>query len=208
MRVRHLNDFEIQGLLDRRDRAQGEKVPGEIYLQDLEAQEHLDNCPTCLAEVALYRGLYSELGGSDQTYLPKNFARKVTFLLPPFRAQRTRMRLQLAAVWVLALLVSLTWFLSRLDWQGLIGESALVVLPKYVAVKTWLMATVGSISMPEFDPAGLWPPMADLLESLQTALLTDGTPANLIILAGIALLLVGSLDQLYSTSLQRRRNLR
>jgi len=208
MRLRHLNDFEIQGMLDRRSSAPASNVPGETYLKDLEAQEHLDSCPECLGEVELYRELFCDLSEPTVNFLPRNFARKVTFCLPPFKALRTRARLQLAAAWGSALLLALLWFLSKLDWQGLFAKAGLVLVPRYVAVENWITSTISSFSLPEFSWPELWPPLAALLESFQGAFLTEGGPANLIILAAIALLLVASLDRLYVNSMHHQHERR
>ena len=205
MRVRHLNDFEIQGLLDRRAAAPDTDVSGERYLKDLEAQEHLDNCPTCLAEAAMYRRLFGELNESDDCRLPKNFASKVTFSLPPFRAQRTRARLQLAGIWVTIGLVSLAWFLSRLDWSGIVGKLSLSATMKLVALKSWLTTVAGDITLPNFDLARFWEPVTDFMESFEQGLATDGSAVSFVVLAGCVLILIASLDSLYRVGTRRQR---
>jgi len=205
MRVRHLNDFEIQGLLDRRAAAPSSDVPGERYLKDLEAQEHLDNCPTCLDEVAMYRRLFGELDEYDECHLPKNFASKVTFSLPPFRARRTRARLRMAGIWAVAALVSLVWFLSKLDWNGIVGKLSLYGVLKLTTLKTWLTTVTGGWSLPSFDLARFWKPVTDFTESIEQALATDGSAVSFVVLAGCVLMLIASLDRLYLTSTRRQR---
>lgn len=205
MRVRHLNDFEIQGLLERRATASESDIPGERYLQDLDAQEHLDNCPTCLAEVALYRRLFGELEESDDVVLPKNFASKVTFSLPPFRAHRTRARLRIAAIWAGAALLTIAWFLSKLNWPGIIGKLSLTVTPKLVAVKSWLTTVADAVPWLSFDPARFWKPVTDLLEGVEQGLATDGSAVSFIVLAAVVLTAIASLDRLYFKGMRRER---
>jgi hypothetical protein len=208
MRVRHLNDFEIQGLLDRRAAAPESDVPGERYLKDLEAQEHLDNCPTCLGEIAMYRRLFGELAETDETCLPKNFASKVTFSLPPFRARRTRARLQLAAAWSGAALVTLVWFLGKLNWAGIIGKTSLYGILKLTALKTWLTSVTGGLSLPSLDFARFCKPVTDFIESFEQGLATDGSAVSFVVLAACVLTLIASLDRLYLRSSRRRHNSR
>jgi len=205
MRVRHLNDFEIQGLLDRRAAAPESDVPGERYLKDLEAQEHLDNCPVCLAEVAMYRRLFGELTESDRCRLPKNFASKVTFSLPPFRVQRTRARLQMAGIWASVALITLGWFLSKLNWSGIVGKLGLYGVLNLASLKTWLTTVTGGLSLPSFDLARFWMPVTDLTESIEQALATDGSAVSFVILAVCVLTLIASLDRLYLSSTRRQR---
>ena len=200
MRVRHLNDFEIQGLLDRRAVAPSSNVLGERYLKDLEAQEHLDNCPTCLAEVAAYRRLFGELDESDECYLPRNFASKVTFSLPPFRARRTRARLQMVGIWAVAAMVSLIWFFSKLDWNGIVGKLSLYGVLKLTALKVWLTTVTGGLSLPSFDLARFWKPVSNFTDSIEQALATDGSAVGFVVLTGCVLILIASLDNLYLTS--------
>lgn len=206
MRVRHLNDFEIQGLLDRRASAPKYDVPGERYLKDLEAQEHLDNCPSCLSEVAMYRRLFGELDQSDDCGLPKNFASKVTFSLPPFRAHRTRARVQLAGAWGGVALVALTWFLTKLNWSGIVGKVSLYGVLKLTTLKIWLTALTGGWSLPSLDLARFWKPVTDFIESFEQGLATDGSAVSFVVLVACVLMLVASLDRLYLSSSRRQRD--
>ncbi|MCD6249441.1 MAG: hypothetical protein J7J98_03800 [candidate division Zixibacteria bacterium] len=205
MRVRHLNDFEIQGLLDRRATAPESDVPGERYLKDLEAQEHLDNCPTCLAEVAMYRRLFGELDESNECHLPRNFASKVTFSLPPFRARRTKARLQMAGIWAVASMVSLAWFLSKLDWNGIVGKLSLYGVLKLTALKAWLTTVTGGLSLPSFDLVRFWKPVSNFTNSIEQALATDGSAVGFVVLTACVLILIASLDNLYLTSTRHHR---
>lgn len=205
MRVRHLNDIEIQGLLDRRASALESDIPGERYLKDLEAQEHLDNCPTCLAEVAMYRKLFGELGEADDCDLPRNFASKVTFSLPPFRAKRTRARLQLGAIWSGVALISLAWFLSKLNWTGIIGKLSVFAVMQLAPLKASLSSMIGDWTLPSLDLARFWSPVTEFAESFQNALATDGSAVSFVVLAACVLTLIASLDRLYSTSTRRQR---
>ncbi len=205
MRVRHLNDIEIQGLLDRRASALDSDIPGERYLKDLEAQEHLDNCPSCLAEVALYRRLFGELAETDDCHLPRNFASKVTFSLPPFRARRTRTRLQLAAVWSGVALISLVWFLIKLNWTGIIGKLSVYTVLTLAPLKGWLSSMLDDLTLPNLDLARFWSPVTEFAESFQHALATDGSAVSFVVLAACVLTLIASLDRLYSTSTRRQR---
>jgi hypothetical protein len=205
MRVRHLSDIEIQALLDRRNRAPGSSVSGEIYLKDLEAQEHLDSCPYCLGEIALYRELFSDLGGEDDSYLPRSFARKVTFSLPPFKAQRTRLRLQIAGAWAAALLASLLWYLAKLDWNNLTVKVASFLMPKLGIAKAWVSAAWGAVSLPEISLAFLWTPLGSMLGRIENAFLTEASDVSMLVWSIIALALIGSLDRLYLGSLRQSR---
>ncbi len=212
MRVRHLTDFEIQGMLDRRHIATTDDVPGQVYLKDLDAQEHLDRCPVCQAELALYRELYGELETTEEFSLPKNFARDVTFSLPPFRQQRTRARMQIAAAWGMALLISLFWLVGRVDWFGLVTKGVVFVAPKIAAGQLWLGATVGDISLsgfelPQFELPNLWGALVAASEVAQKAFFSESASVTFMILAGVALVLIGSLDKLYQTAASRREDL-
>ncbi len=208
MRVRHLTDFEIQGLLDRRGSAPMADVPGPVYLKDLEAQEHLDNCPICRSEVDQYRELYGTLEQANVCFLPRNFARKVTFSLPPFKAQRTRVRLQTAAAWGLAGLVSLIWYLGHLNWSSLLAEVSLFVVPQYLALKMSLMASISLLSLPQIVWPSLWPPAVAFLASVWEVFVSEGGATNLIALAATVLVLIGSLDRLFLASVLRQRDIR
>ena len=205
MRVRHLNDIEIQGLLDRRASASGTDIPGGRYLKDLEAQEHLDNCPDCLAEVALYRRLFGELDESDECRLPRNFASKVTFSLPPFRAKRTRARMQLAGVWAGVALITLTWFLIKLNWIGIVAKVSVFGILKLTALKVWLTAVVGDLSLPSLDLTRFRSPVTKFIGSFEKGLATDGSAVSFVVLACCVLMLMASLDRLFLTSTRRKR---
>jgi hypothetical protein len=212
MRVRHLTDFEIQGMMDRRHIATTDDVPGQVYLKDLDSQEHLDRCPACQAEVNLYRELYVDLGTVEEVSLPKNFARDVTFSLPPFTALRTRSRLQMAAAWGMALLVSLFWFAGRIDWAGLLTKGVVFLAPKVAAVQLWVNATVGDISLPafelpKFEVPNLWAALVTASEVAQQAFFSESASVNFMILAAVALVLIGSLDKLYQTAASRQKDL-
>jgi anti-sigma factor RsiW len=204
MRLRHLTDIEIQALLDRRTVLEPAEVPGPIYLKDLDSQEHLDHCPACKAELEMYRELYSGLGRAEVAYLPRNFATKVTFSLPPFRAQRTRARLQVASVWAASLLASLVWLLGRVDWSILAARAVTSGFGWWSQTKAMVMVFWAMIPHPDFDLTRLLTQAHGISDSITRALATDGSPAPVVLVAGLVLLLAAWLDRLYLGSLLRR----
>jgi hypothetical protein len=205
MRVRHLNDFELQGLLDRRGSATPPAVPGIQYVKDLEAQEHLDNCAVCRAEMELYRELFGQLQTTEPNFLPRNFARKVTFSLPPFRAWRTRARLQFAALWGAALITTLLWLMLRIDWSKLVGELLLIAVPKINQVAVWLSSVWELIPVPEFNFAALAAPFMLIYRSVGQAFTLDFGPTHLVILAIAAVFMIDYLDRVFLSSLLSSR---
>ncbi|MEW5795725.1 MAG: hypothetical protein AB1772_05125 [Candidatus Zixiibacteriota bacterium] len=204
MRVRHLTDIEIQALLDRREIGPLIGVSGGRYRKDLDSQEHLDNCPVCRSEMETYRDLYVELGSSGKVILPKNFARKVTFSLPPFRARRTRARLQSAGIWLASLAISLLWLVGQVPVDLIIVQAAGAVMNWQQQVVA--MLNVLSAVFPLSDMVAIWvvAPLASAVDTVQRALVVEGGPANTIVLAGMALALIAWVDCLYQTTLRQR----
>jgi len=205
MRLRHLTDIEIQALLDRRTVLEPPEVPGAIYLKDLDSQEHLDHCPACQAELETYRELYAGLGRSRVSYLPRNFATKVTFSLPPFRAQRTRARLQLATIWATSLLAGMAWLLGRVDWSILAARAITATLGWWCHTKATVAVFWALIPRPDLDLARLLTPVHGLSDSITRALGSEAGPAPIVLVAGLVLLMAAWLDRIYLGSLLRRR---
>jgi len=205
MRLRHLSDIEIQALLDRRTVLEPPEVPGTVYLKDLDSQEHLDHCPVCKAELETYRELYAGLGRSEVSYLPRNFATKVTFSLPPFRAQRTRARLQLASIWATSLLAGLAWLLGRVDWSILAARAITTMLGWWCHTKTMVAVFWATIPRPDFDLTRLLTPVHGLADSITKALANEAGPAHVVLVAGLILLMAAWLDYIYLGSLRHRR---
>ena len=205
MRVRHLTDIELQGLLDRRDIAVPTQVPGSLYLKDMDSQEHVDNCPDCRAELELYRQLYCELGQPVEIKLPKNFATRVTFSLPPFKAQRTRARLQMAAIWGTSLLISLFWIIAQLDVASLVARSMVTGYEWYRELTVALFALGGLVPRFEIGVLHYLTPVIGVWNSVVGAFNTDVSKVNLAIVAGSILLMVSWIDRLFLSSLRRER---
>jgi hypothetical protein len=205
MRVRHLTDIELQGLLDRRDIAVPSHVPGALYLKDLDSQEHVDNCPVCRGELDLYRQLYSELGQSPEVRLPRNFATRVTFSLPPFKAQRTRARLQMAAIWGASLLISLFWIIAQLDIASLVARSMVMGYELYRELTVALFALGGLVPHFEIGILHYFTPLIGVWNSVVGAFNTDVSKVNLAIVAGAILLIVAWIDHLFLSSLRQER---
>jgi predicted anti-sigma-YlaC factor YlaD len=205
MRVRHLTDIELQGLLDRRDIAVPSQVPGALYLKDMDSQEHVDNCPDCRAELELYRQLYCELGQPVEVKLPKNFATRVTFSLPPFKAQRTRARLQMAAIWGTSLLISLFWIIAQLDFVSLAARSLVTGYEWYRELTVALFALGGLLPRFEIGVLQYFTPLLGVWDSVVGAFSTNASKVNLTIVAGAILLIVAWIDRLFLSSLRQER---
>jgi len=204
MRLRHLTDIEIQALLDRRTVLEPPEVPGPIYLKDLDSQEHLDHCPVCKAELETYRELYAGLGRTEVSYLPRNFATKVTFSLPPFRAQRTRARLQLALIWATSLLVGLAWLLGRVDWSVLAARAMTSAFGWWCQTKAMVTVFWAMFPRPDFDLTRLLTPVYGLSDSITKVLASEAGPAHVVLVAGLILLMAVWLDLIYLGSLLHR----
>jgi hypothetical protein len=205
MRVRHLTDIEMQGLLDRRTIAAPSHVPGALYLKDLDSQEHVDNCPVCSAELSLYRHLYSELGQQPEVRLPRNFATRVTFSLPPFKAQRTRARLQLAAIWGVSVLVSLFWIVGQLDFASLVARGMVYGHELYSQLTLGFFFLGGLLPHFEINALQYLTPLQGVWDSVVGAFSADVSHVNLVIVAGVVLLIVAWIDQLFLSSLRQER---
>lgn len=205
MRVRHLTDIEMQGLLDRRDVVVPSQVPGALYLKDLDSQEHIDNCPVCSAELSLYRQLYGELEEQPQVKLPRNFATRVTFSLPPFKAQRTHARLQLAAIWGVSLLVSLFWIVAQIDLASLVARVLTSGYELYSQVTLVLFALGGLTPHVEINALQCLTPLLCVWDSVVGAFSTNVSQVNIVIIAGTVLLIVAWVDHLFLSSLRRER---
>ena len=205
MRVRHLTDIEMQGLLDRRDVVVPSQVSGALYLKDMDSQEHVDNCPGCSAELNLYRQLYGELEQQAEVKLPRNFATRVTFSLPPFKAQRTRARLQLAAIWGTSLLVSMFWMVTQLDIASLVARM-LTSGYELSSQMTLVLFALGGL-LPHFEISALQhlTPLMGVWDSVVGAFSTDVNQTNLVIVAGAVLLIVAWVDHLFLSSLRQER---
>jgi len=205
MRVRHLNEIEIQALLDRRAMGTAADVAVEVYRKDLDSQEHLDNCPICRSEMEVYRGLYQELGRCRVPHLPRSFARKVTFSLPPFRAKRTRTRLQLAAIWGTSLLVSLFWLLAQIN-IGLVVARSVAAVSGFLHQSEATLSLLVAVLRLFFDPASIWflGQLSGVAGAVERALTAQVGPANMILVAGLVLLMIASVDKLYSSTLRQR----
>ena len=205
MRVRHLTDIEIQGLLDRRDVVVPSQVPGVLYVKDMDSQEHVDNCPVCRAELSLYRQLYGELEQPAEVKLPRNFATRVTFSLPPFKAQRTRARLQVAAIWGASLLVSLFWIVGQLDLTSLVARG-MVYGHELYSQMTLMLFAAGSL-LPHFEISALQhlAPLQGVWDSVVGAFHTDSDHLNLVVLAGTVLAMIAWLDHLFLSSLRHEQ---
>jgi len=205
MRVRHLTDIEMQGLLDRRDVAVPSEVPGALYLKDMDSQEHVDNCPSCRAGLELYRQLYGELGQQAEVRLPRNFATRVTFSLPPFKAQRTRARLQLGAIWGVSLLVSLFWIISQLDFASLMARTIVYSQQLVGQTTVVLSALLSTWSHPEVQLLTYLTPLLGVWDSVVGALSTKLNHYNLMVLAGTVLAMIACVDRLFLSSLRQKR---
>ena len=205
MRVRHLTDIELQGLLDRRDIAVPSQIPGALYLKDMDSQEHVDNCPACRAELELYRHLYGELGQAAEVKLPRNFATRVTFSLPPFKAKRTRARLQMAAIWGASLMISLFWIVAQLDIASLVARSMVTGYEWYRELTVALFALGGLVPRFEIGVLHYLTPVIGVWNSVVGAFNTDVSKVNLAIVAGSILLMVSWIDRLFLSSLRRER---
>jgi hypothetical protein len=197
MRVRHLTDIEIQALLDRRIISAPDSVGVELYRKDLDSQEHLDNCTSCRAELEFYRELYGELEKSATVSLPRNFARKVTFSLPPFR-------LQLAGIWGASLLLSLAWLvgqmnlalpITRLIWsvESLGREIGLI--------KDVLIAMIPS---PEIALTSFMARLTDVVASVQRAFSGDIATISLVMFAGLVVLMIVWVDSFYFATIRQK----
>ena len=204
MRVRHLTDHELQGLLDRRTLSDDSRVPVTVYHKDLEAQEHLDNCSDCQAEMELYRTLFGELEQAPPPELSRGFARKVTFSLPPFRAQRTRTRLKLAFSYGILLLGALVWSLWQINWGGLIGETVRLSLPVWQMIDSGLAVLTASIPWVLADMIVLLPSKTGLLRSIGDAFVSGNASVHLIVFATLLLVMVNTIDRLVLGGLLRR----
>ena len=205
MRVRHLTDIEMQGLLDRRDVVVPSQVPGALYRKDLDSQEPIDNCSVCSAELSLYRQLYGELEEQPQVRLPRNFATRVTFFLPPFKAQRTRARLQLAAIWGVSLLVSLFWIVGQLDFASIVARGIVYGQELNSQLALVLFALGGLLPHIEISALQYLTPLLGVWDSVVGAFSTDSDHLNLVVLAGTVLAMIAWIDHLFLSSLRQER---
>lgn len=205
MRVRHLTDIEMQGLLDRRDVVVPSQVPGALYLKDMDSQEHVDNCPVCSAELSLYRQLYGELELQVGVKLPRNFATRVTFSLPPFKAQRTRSRLQLVAIWGTSLLVSLFWMVAQLDFASLVVRVLTSGHELHSQLALVLFALGGLLPHFEISALQYLSPLLGVWDSVVGAFTTDSDHLNLVVLAGTVLAMIAWIDHCFLSSLRQER---
>lgn len=206
MRLRHLNEIEIQALLDRRAMVTAADVSCEVYRKDLDSQEHLDNCPICRSEMETYRGLYQDLGRCRVPQLPRSFARRVTFSLPPFRAKRTRMRLQIAAIWGASLLISMFWLLAQIN-MGLVVARSVAIVSNLQHETEAIMSLLVAAVLPFFDPASIWflGQLSGVAGAIERALTAQVGPANMIVVAGLVLLMIATVDKLYNSTMCQHR---
>jgi hypothetical protein len=205
MRVRHLNDIEIQALLDRRTITGPDSVSGERYRKDLDSQEHLDNCSHCRTELELYRELYGELGRSNRVILPRNFARKVTFSLPPFRARRTRMRIQLAAIWAVSMLVSLFWLFGRGTVVVPLARLAVAITDVVHNAGLIINLAVAMIPSPEVAVTWFLSHATILTTAVERAFSSDFGTVSLVMFAGLVLLMTVWLDSYFFATVREKR---
>ena len=198
MRVRHLTDHEFQGLLDRRAVIiTDDAVPGMVYRKDLDAQEHLDNCPACRSEMALYRTLYGDLERVELPSLSRNFARRVTFSLPPFKARRTRTRLQLGAAYGCLALIGMVWWLSKIDWMAVVAKLLGIALPVYHGVQSalstitlWFPSLLANVLV-------LIPREPAIFKIIGMAFYSGAGSVHFVLLATLVLAMIASLDRLF-----------
>jgi len=197
MRLIHLTDDEIQVYLDRwTPRRAGKLVRQEMASADQETLEHLDRCPRCAAELHSYRELYGRLVQSPEVRLPRGFARRVTWLLPPFAAMRTRLRLRALLSAASAAGLALIWLLCRLDWAALVSQMLAAAdsihgLAGVAAASAAAFLPQPAIDFPDFAALG-----AQLLRTIQRVFLAGSGLARLALMAFLALGLVGGVDRL------------
>jgi len=137
--------------------------------------------------------------------LPRNFATRVTFSLPPFKAQRTRARLQLAAIWGTSLLVSMFWMVTQLDIASLVARM-LTSGYELSSQMTLVLFALGGL-LPHFEISALQhlTPLMGVWDSVVGAFSTDVNQTNLVIVAGAVLLIVAWVDHLFLSSLRQER---
>gem|GEM_PF-1562660 len=196
MRVTHLTDDELQLYLDRWKPGERRAEREAPSIADLEALQHIDHCSRCQGELALYRQLYRELAEPADLRLPRSFARRITWSLPPFAAMRTRARLRTGLSTGFVALLVMAWIFSRVEWIILAARSLAAIGTKLAIVKFW--ATVlwdhippGVVVLP--DLSAWW---LKLYASVEQAFVIDSRLVQFAILALLAAALVGSADRL------------
>lgn len=204
MRVTHLTDDELQVYLDRwrpNDKRMVREAPNA---EDVETYQHIEHCPRCQAELALYRQLYRELEGPSETRLSRGFARKTTWRLPPFAAMRTRARLQAGVTSGAVVLLVLVWIFSRVEWAMLVARSLAAVSLKLHVVKFWASLLWQQLPLPSTPPQ-VYASWNNLQGALERAFTVDPGLIHFTLMALLAAVLVGYADRLFAYIPERFR---
>jgi hypothetical protein len=203
MRVRHLNEIELQACLDRMRRSDDSSA------RDTELYEHLDGCLDCREELQMYVALYDELARLPVPSLPRSFARRVTFSLPSFASVSKLWRLRAYPAWGPVMLIAGAWLVLSTGWRALLIESTTFMVPKLAAVETYLSSLLSGVAAHwAVSLYGWWSrlmselPAQDWLRSVADA---DPGKVALGVFAFIAILLISSLDNLYLARLLKQR---
>lgn len=136
MRIGHLQDHELQTLLDA---GREESISSE-QLDELSA--HLDTCERCRAEFEDYRTAVDEFTlDVESLELSSSFSRQVVRQMPPVVARRERNIKR--AVWALSVLgtATLLWATLLLDWSPLWRWlSVQIAVPISLSTSLWDVA--------------------------------------------------------------------
>jgi len=193
MRVKHLNEFELQAYLDH-------EHSDTLSHLSRQTRQHVEGCLICREKLLDYHYLYGELDACPQVDLPKNFAKKVTLSLPPFAAAHTRAFVMACLGWSTVGAVSLGWLFSKLDWQSIFVRTVVLTTLAIPTIESWLSSgalfllslpgRLLSIDLPAFSFD--WSPWTSLID--KTMAYSAG-PA-LAIAAALVVLILSSLDSL------------
>lgn len=196
MRVAHLTDDELQVYLDRWQPRNGKPKREALNLDDIETLQHIERCPRCQEELALYRQLYHDLAEPSETQLPRSFARKATWSLPPFAAMRTRTRLKAGLSTGLVAVLVLAWLATRVDWAIFVSRCLMWADTQLGALRFWTgllwdqLPPLG-VAFPNFSAWWL-----KLYAAVEQAFTLEAGMIHFIIIAIAVALLVGSSDRL------------
>jgi len=204
VRVTHLTDEELQVYLDRWRPRNKHTVREAPSIEDVETYQHIEHCPRCQADLALYRQLYRELEVPSQARLPRGFARKTTWSLPPFAAMRTRARLQAGLTTGAIALLVMIWVFSRIEWVVLVARGLTAVSLKLHVVTFWASLLWQQLPLPSAPPQ-LHASWNNLQGALERAFTADPGLLHFTLMALLAAVLVGYADRLFARIPERFR---
>lgn len=187
MRLTHLTDSELQALLDNKNSGRG--------ALNVETNEHLKSCDQCGEALAAYETLFGQLSHEVGPEMPRLFARRVTRLLPPFRAARERLQKRLQKLYVLGFAGAAAWSLLLLDWRTIVQQAGGLLIEEYYSAKLVVDSLWSVRSLVEFP----WPDFSRFVDPISSRIasvpVSEGVWVMLVV-GAVAMMVINSLDHL------------